>query len=73
MEGYTATAIRDKIYLIGGTDGPNYLSSCEVLDTSKNNWSFCIPDMEERIFGCKAVTINNIIYVMGGFKYKFNL
>ena len=64
---FAATALGNRIYIVGGYDDLQYLSSCEVFDTSTNTWSSsALPEMNEKRNGCQAVTIGSSIYVMGG-------
>merc|ERR1712038_1463698 len=65
-EHCAATAVGNRIYIVGGNDGSTYHSSFEVFDSFTNTWLSPIPDMKEIRSGCQAVTIDSKSYVMGG-------
>ncbi|XP_068739435.1 uncharacterized protein [Montipora capricornis] len=60
-----AVAFKDKIFVFGGSDGDNILSSCEVYDPELNQWQTIAPMLVPRMRH-SAVVHKDKIYVIGG-------
>ena len=60
-----AVAFKDKIFVFGGSDGDNILSSCEVYDPELNQWQNIAPMLVPRMRH-SAVVHKDKIYVIGG-------
>ena len=62
-----AAAVFDgKLYLMGGYDGRNPLSSVERYDPAKNTWEAVAPMFTAR-GGSAAAVVDGKLYVMGGY------
>ena len=57
--------------LAGGYDGSNYLSSCELYD-SKLMQSSLIAPLNKKRSGAAAATIDNTVYVFGGYDGSYH-
>ena len=55
-----------KLYVMGGFDGQNSLSTVERYDPVKNAWEAVAP-MSAARDGSAAVVVDGKLYVMGGF------
>lgn len=55
-----------QIYIVGGFNGQEVMSSAEVYDTVTNQWSF-IPHMISARSGVSLVAFRNTLYALGGF------
>merc|ERR1719161_236804 len=53
------------IYVCGGFDGTNYLTSAERFDPMRGRWE-PLPSMSERRGGCATAVLSGQIYVCGG-------
>ena len=53
------------VYIIGGFDGTEILSSMEIYDPQTNQWTYG-PSMLRRRYGHRAVMNRGKIYAMGG-------
>jgi len=63
-----ATDTGDKVYVVmGGYDGDDYLSSTETLQLGEDAWreSTALP---RPLAGLRAATLDNIIYITGGYE-----
>ena len=54
------------VYIIGGSDGTEILSSIEIYDPQTNQWTYG-PSMSVRRSGLRAVLHRGKIYAMGGY------
>ena len=63
--GPAAAAIDGKLYVMGGNDGQNRLSSVERFDPAKNAWEAVAPMSTARTCPA-AAAIDGKLYVMGG-------
>jgi N-acetylneuraminic acid mutarotase len=63
--GPAAAAIDGKLYVMGGHDGQNWLSSVELYDASTNAWEAVAP-MSTARGAPAAAAIDGKLYVMGG-------
>jgi len=59
----------NRIYIIGGFDGFNYLNTVEVYNPSIGEFdnSVAFPAISEAKSGAGAVVIGNKLYVIGGY------
>ncbi|KAM6110647.1 septin-4 [Pterocles gutturalis] len=57
--------MKKKVYVYGGFNGPNFLSTAEVYDPRTNQWIFITP-MGSRS-GAGVIAYGNKVYVGGGF------
>jgi len=55
-----------QIYVFGGYDGSNVLSSVEVFSPASNQWRSLSP-MKTKRSSCAVISMGGQIYVMGGF------
>jgi kelch-like protein 10 len=62
----SAASLNGKIYIVGGFDGDEVLSSAEVFDPDTNEWTFIHP-MESPRSGLSLVAYNNFLHAIGGF------
>ena len=60
-----AAAVDGKLYVMGGYDGQNRLSSVERYDPAKNAWEAVAP-MSTARSGLAAAAVDGKLYVMGG-------
>ena len=60
-----AVSLNGKIFICGGCDGQNVLSSCEVYDTQLNRWQHIAPMKSSRMRH-SAVVHAGKVYVFGG-------
>ena len=60
-----ASVVDDKIYIIGGTSGPDVFDNVEVYDPSTDSWESKSPLPDTR-WGHSSDTVGGKIYVMGG-------
>ncbi len=65
-EHMTAIGSDGKIYVFGGRDNNNNLTSGERYDPSANSWSSITPMTTERNFGRAVGDSNGNIYIIGG-------
>lgn len=65
IQGYTAAALGDLIYIIGGVRGTEHLKEVHVYNTADGTWSDCAP-MNSRRSQAAAFSMGNKIYVFGG-------
>jgi N-acetylneuraminic acid mutarotase len=66
--GFAAVAAGGRIYALGGEvlTGENHaLTSVEVLDVASGAWASG-PELPLPLHGVPAVTVNDVIYVLGG-------
>ena len=54
------------VYIIGGFDGTEILSSIEIYDPQTNQWTYG-PSMSARRKGLRAIVHKGKIYAMGGY------
>jgi influenza virus NS1A-binding protein len=59
------TSYRGKVWVVGGCDAWNPLSSVEIYDSQTNAWS-AGPPMGTPRRGCGLVEIEDLLYVIGG-------
>jgi uncharacterized protein (TIGR03437 family) len=64
-QGTFTGAVGQKIYVIGGINGPSLYNVNEVYDTATNTWSTAAPMPTARSTGATAV-VGNVIYTIGG-------
>lgn len=65
--GHCSVAHNNKLFVFGGRNGApmmNLLSSVEVFDTDKNQWS-AAADMPQALYSMACVAIGGKIYVCG--------
>ena len=62
----SAASLRDKIYIVGGFNGQEVLSSAEVFDVETNQWSY-IHSMTSPRSGVSLVAFRDSLYALGGF------
>ncbi|KAL3308295.1 influenza virus NS1A binding protein, partial [Cichlidogyrus casuarinus] len=62
---FALSRIGDAIFVFGGWNGENCLSTCERYNLEENQWSVIQPMKYER-YGCSASTFRNQIFVVGG-------
>jgi hypothetical protein len=60
-----ASVVNDKIYIIGGTSGPDIFDNVEVYDPSTDSWESKSPLPDPR-WGHSSDVVEGKIYVMGG-------
>lgn len=58
--------IKDNIYICGGFNGSECLSTAEYYTPDTNQWTL-IPSMLNRRSGVRVIAHNNYIYAIGGF------
>eukprot|EP00301_Raphidiophrys_heterophryoidea_P028105 c9985_g1_i1.p1 GENE.c9985_g1_i1~~c9985_g1_i1.p1 ORF type:complete len:614 (-),score=96.15 c9985_g1_i1:356-2197(-) len=63
-----ATAANGKMYVLGGYNGRNCLSSCEAFDPQLHTWTK-VTSMPSKRDGCSAAAVDGKVYVIGGY-YK---
>ena len=63
--GLAAAAVDGKLYVMGGHDGQNGLSSVERYDPAKNAWEAVAP-MSAARYAPAAAVVEGKLYVMGG-------
>ena len=61
----TSVAFKNKVYVIGGYDGDQTLTSVEIFNPATNEWSFG-PSLQVPRMGAKAIAYNARIFVIGG-------
>jgi DNA-binding CsgD family transcriptional regulator len=66
ISGYALAPYEGKLFLFGGWNGKEYLSSVYAFDPEKGAWAAKTPMEKQRAFAGAAVA-NGRIYVMGGF------
>merc|ERR1712100_315392 len=59
-------AIAGRLYVCGGFDGQDRLSSLERFDPMRECWE-SLPDMSTRRTGAATVALKDKVYVCGGF------
>ena len=64
--GPAAAVVDGKLYVMGGHDGRNQLSSVERYDPAKNAWEAVAP-MSTARFALAAAVFDGKLYVMGGY------
>lgn len=64
--GLSCVSFQNEIYVIGGFNGINRLSTCEKFNPESNAWTF-IPEMYRMRSNFAAEIIDNTILVCGGF------
>ena len=64
------TVVGDFICVAGGTDGRIQHSSVEVYNTSTGKWLRGIPNMSMRRTGLSCASLNDELYVFGGYPLK---
>eukprot|EP00957_Ditylum_brightwellii_P066625 5056548-Ditylum_brightwellii.AAC.1 len=62
--GCAAVSMGGQIYVMGGYDASNFLSSVEVYSLTSGQWT-SLPPMHNEHYGCAAVSMGGYIYVMG--------
>lgn len=72
--GHSATVLIDEeggehIYVCGGSDGSEVLSSVEVYNVREGKWMET-PPMNVARLGHGAAVVNNLLYIIGGFDGK---
>jgi N-acetylneuraminic acid mutarotase len=72
VSGYALAALEGKMYLFGGWDGKNILSSVYKFDPTSNSWQLGRPMPFARI-AADAFPINEKIYIFGGSNDNSNL
>ncbi len=66
-QGATNAEVNGVVYVIGGYDGTNYLSTVEAYDPVTNAWSAKTPTGSPTArFNATSAVVNGIIYVIGG-------
>lgn len=60
-----AVSLNDQIFIFGGCDGQNVLSSCEVYDTKRDRWQQIPPMKVSRMKHSAAVHAGRV-YIIGG-------
>ena len=60
-----AVSLNDQIFIIGGCDRQNVLSSCEVYDIQRDRWQQ-IPPMQVPRMKHSAVVHAGRVYIIGG-------
>ena len=60
-----AVPLNDKVFIFGGCDGQNVLSTCEVFDAKLNRWNY-ISSMQSSRMRHSAVVHAGKVYVFGG-------
>lgn len=64
---FSAVAVENKIYIIGGYNGEKWLASVQVFDIQSQTWHDTpVPDMPTARSGCAAVAVGFLIVVTGG-------
>lgn len=63
-------ALDDRLYVIGGFDGHDYLKDVEYYDPRSNTWSTIQPLNRARSAACVTV-MKGRIFVIGGFNGQF--
>ena len=71
-DGLAAAVVDGKLYVMGGSDGQNRLSSVERYDPETNAWEAVAPMSMARCPSAAAV-VDGKLYVMGGFNGRQNL
>ena len=66
-DGPAAAVFDGKLYVMGGYDGQNSLSTVERYDPAKNAWEAVAP-MSAARDGPAAAVFDGKLYVMGGFE-----
>ena len=61
----TSVAFKNKVYVIGGYDGDQTLTSVEIFNPATNEWSFG-PSLQIPRLDAKAIVYNGKIFVIGG-------
>ncbi|CAI6360069.1 unnamed protein product [Macrosiphum euphorbiae] len=70
---YGVGVINDRIYAVGGDIiGDSQLTSAEVFDVSVQEWRM-LPNMSTGRMNLGVGVLNNLLYVVGGYKYPFAL
>ena len=59
-----ATVADDKIYIVGGFDGNNCISTVEMYDPSQDRW-FMLPSMSISRSGVSCISHRGYIYALG--------
>ncbi len=62
----SVVAAEGKIFALGGYDGAIRVNSCETYCPQENQWTLTMPMMCQRS-DAHATTINDKIYICGGF------
>ena len=57
--------LQDALYIFGGYDGSNVLSSCEVYDPASDRWRAIAP-MGSKRSALAAAVVGGLLYVIGG-------
>ena len=60
-----AVSLNGKIFIFGGCDGQNVLSSCEVYDTKLDRWQHISPMHDSRMRHSAVVHVGKV-YIVGG-------
>ena len=60
-----AVLLNGKIFIFGGCDGQNVLSSCEVYDPRVDRWQYISPMQDSRMRHSAAVH-DGKVYIVGG-------
>ena len=61
-----AAAVNDKVYVVGGYDGTNYLQDCDEYDPSTNTWTSKADMPAPGRCWLAAAAVDTKVYVMGG-------
>lgn len=64
--GNVSTIIALQIYIVGGFNGQEVLSSAEVFDPDTKQWSF-IRSMRSPRSGVSLIAYRDCLYALGGF------
>lgn len=63
---FAATVCNGKIYVFGGYDGKDRLSSIEVFNPETGNWTMLTTKLHFPLSNAAAVSEGKNIYVLGG-------
>ena len=67
-----AVALGDKIYVSGGNDETNCLSSCEVFDPRGESFTMLRMEMCGKRRGACAAAVAESVFIFGGMDGDFN-
>ncbi|KAI3793255.1 hypothetical protein L1987_35871 [Smallanthus sonchifolius] len=59
-------SIKDRLFVVGGANGPHYSSEVEYLDMNIGKW-FPARSMQSKRSAPAAAELNNVLYVSGGY------
>jgi DNA-binding CsgD family transcriptional regulator len=72
LSAYAISTLEGKLYLFGGWDGKNFVSSVYQYSPDDNHWTILTPLSTARAYA-GAVTAGGKIYLMGGYDGKKSL